>query len=390
MEEGFVNANPSNLPEIDMFERQTFISQNKSGAERYGDDAVGYVQVKREGSTCILKGRIVPEHKVHKKPYHVEMLLEEFPGKSSRIKHVKCLSCVSSEGFCKHAYAFLCWVARRTYDKACTSVTSYWTKPKLVSIGDTTRKASDMGKKRKKVREPTPDVTNFKARMFLESNNQLRSADNFLHFVVNYYTADMISKIEEETREQYLCSAWSKIKCGRVTASILHETAQCKTSNGVLKAKIFGAKSVFLSPAMERGIKLEAEVKKVLEQEASITISESGTFIHPLYPAFAASPDGVTEELVVEVKCPSSHDRVSAYIDVKSLQPKEKFYSQIQLQMLMSNRNKGLFAIASPDFEKTQKIQHICQVSLDLPFNQNKMEKALQYWKKEIFPMLMV
>ncbi|KAF4529998.1 hypothetical protein B566_EDAN009174 [Ephemera danica] len=180
MEIGFVKANPSNLPEVDMFERQSYMSRNvlvvqsevsgvkmvRSGAESYGDDAVGYVQIKREGPTCIVKGRIVPEHKVHKKPYHVEMMLNETPGSGSKIIHVKCLSCVSAQGFCKHAFAFLCWVERRSYDKACTSVTSYWSKPKLATVGDTARKASDMSKKKKiSSRASPPDVDAFKAKV---------------------------------------------------------------------------------------------------------------------------------------------------------------------------------------------------------------------------------
>ncbi|KAL0098848.1 hypothetical protein PUN28_020793 [Cardiocondyla obscurior] len=42
-------------------------STNLSSRESYGDSAIGYVSVKREGPICVVKGKICPEHKVRKK-----------------------------------------------------------------------------------------------------------------------------------------------------------------------------------------------------------------------------------------------------------------------------------------------------------------------------------
>ena len=39
----------------------------RSSRESYGDNAVGYVQVKRNGNVCTVKASVTPEHNVRKK-----------------------------------------------------------------------------------------------------------------------------------------------------------------------------------------------------------------------------------------------------------------------------------------------------------------------------------
>lgn len=46
--------------------------------ENYGDSAIGYVQIKREGSIiCNVKAQICPEHRVRNKNYHVSLTINE-------------------------------------------------------------------------------------------------------------------------------------------------------------------------------------------------------------------------------------------------------------------------------------------------------------------------
>ncbi|KAK9696731.1 hypothetical protein QE152_g31394 [Popillia japonica] len=35
----------------------------RSARENYGDNAVGYVEIKRDGDKCIVKGKVTSEHK---------------------------------------------------------------------------------------------------------------------------------------------------------------------------------------------------------------------------------------------------------------------------------------------------------------------------------------
>ena len=41
----------------------------RSGRETYGDNAVGYVEVKRDKNICLVRGKITPEHSVKKKVF---------------------------------------------------------------------------------------------------------------------------------------------------------------------------------------------------------------------------------------------------------------------------------------------------------------------------------
>lgn len=63
--------------------------------EVYGDNAVGYVQLKREGKQCIVKAQITPEHKVSKKAYNVEVAIDE---EDEKVLSCACKDCAASEG----------------------------------------------------------------------------------------------------------------------------------------------------------------------------------------------------------------------------------------------------------------------------------------------------
>ncbi|GBP16408.1 hypothetical protein EVAR_9989_1 [Eumeta japonica] len=81
----------------------TAVRFGRSSRESYGDDAVGYVQLKRESNICTVKCRVCPEHKVRSKPYTVTIIVDE---KNSVIISSQCHDCAASAGGCKHAVAF--------------------------------------------------------------------------------------------------------------------------------------------------------------------------------------------------------------------------------------------------------------------------------------------
>ncbi|GBP64456.1 hypothetical protein EVAR_46220_1 [Eumeta japonica] len=105
-----------------------------SSRPSYGDDAVSYVQLKREGDICIVKCKVCPEHKVHAKLYSVTLIMDE---QEEAVKSIECHDCVASQGGCKHAIAFLMWIHRRSEEPSCTSVECYWMKSKLSRAGST-------------------------------------------------------------------------------------------------------------------------------------------------------------------------------------------------------------------------------------------------------------
>ncbi|KAJ8916441.1 hypothetical protein NQ315_014654 [Exocentrus adspersus] len=98
----------------------------------YGDNAVSYVQLKREGSLCEVRCKITPEHNVHKKGYNVIIIINETV---EEILTCKCTDCAASLGGCKHAVAFLFWLHRRSEEPSVTSKECYWKASKLSKVG---------------------------------------------------------------------------------------------------------------------------------------------------------------------------------------------------------------------------------------------------------------
>ncbi|CAH2018056.1 unnamed protein product [Acanthoscelides obtectus] len=89
----------------------------KSGRDTYGYDAIGYVQLKRERGICIVKFRIMPEHRVKSKPCHCRFECDE---KGDTVIKLQCSGCAAQEGGCKHGV--LMWLHRRSKELPCTSV----------------------------------------------------------------------------------------------------------------------------------------------------------------------------------------------------------------------------------------------------------------------------
>ncbi|KAF5306120.1 hypothetical protein FQA39_LY09098 [Lamprigera yunnana] len=103
----------------------------RSSRPSYGDDAISYVQLKREGKICTVKCKICPEHKVHAKLYGVTLTVDE---EQKKVTSVQSIDCVAAQGGCKHAIVLLMWIHRRSEEPSCTEVQCYWLKSKLSEL----------------------------------------------------------------------------------------------------------------------------------------------------------------------------------------------------------------------------------------------------------------
>ncbi|GBN51433.1 hypothetical protein AVEN_151278-1 [Araneus ventricosus] len=88
---GFAKGQSDNLPKIDSMTMFSFLGKNpdfmgaeirgiktkRSGRESYGDYAVGYVRVRKDGNLCTVKAKVTPEHSLRKKSYDVKLLCNE-------------------------------------------------------------------------------------------------------------------------------------------------------------------------------------------------------------------------------------------------------------------------------------------------------------------------
>lgn len=99
----------------------------------------------------------------------------------------------------------------------------------------------------------------------------------------------------------------------------------------------------------------------------------------PCWPIFGASPDSISEDYVIEIKCPKSVKTRANYVNGSGIvQP--KYNAQIQLQMLLCGRKKGLFCVASPSFESDGKVD-VIEVDYDDVFISGSLIPLLPFGK---------
>ncbi|XP_046735010.1 uncharacterized protein LOC124404720 [Diprion similis] len=398
---GFVKAQSDNLPKVTVLMVTDFFSQSEyfnvaetSGvkarrAERedYGDAAVGYVELRREGSFCDVRGKVCPEHRVNSKAYNVSMMVDE---KNESIDRVTCEDCAASAGGCKHTIAFLMWVHRRSEEPEPTATVCYWKKPRLAQVAANVRslKAKDLRPRR--ADPDLPDNTDFLKTVLNElqkSCSDNTEVQSFLSFASNTMTVDQCIRARRETQTQSESKLWNELRYGRITASRIYEMAHCKTKNGSLVEQVIGSSKIRDTEAMERGRRLENEVIKLLKEMLKTNIEDCGLLVGARFPVIGASPDGVGDDFVVEIKCPMTRKAESRYIAANH-QIAKKFLAQIQLQMFMKQVKKGFFCIANHDFETSHKIRLIC-VDYDEDFVLDLIEKAMAFWKENIYPLIL-
>ncbi|CAH2013279.1 unnamed protein product [Acanthoscelides obtectus] len=108
--------------------KSIFFVVRRSGRDTYRDEAIGYVQLKRERDICFVKARITPEHRVKSKQHHGSFECDEKEEKAAKLEWS---GCAAQGGGCKHCGALLMWLHRRSEEPSCTSVKCYWTNARL-------------------------------------------------------------------------------------------------------------------------------------------------------------------------------------------------------------------------------------------------------------------
>ncbi|XP_061710336.1 uncharacterized protein LOC133520062 isoform X2 [Cydia pomonella] len=137
----FVQADSSNLPEVNtLMILEYVISSNKhsideirdvkklaASDENYVIDAVGFVQLKNNGTECLLKAKVASEEEGGIKYYTVSVHVNE-----NTITDSSC-NCHPDLAGCKHTFLFLCWLKNKSSIPERAPVQCFWHKPLLSS-----------------------------------------------------------------------------------------------------------------------------------------------------------------------------------------------------------------------------------------------------------------
>lgn len=206
----------------------------------------------------------------------------------------------------------------------------------------------------------------------------------FLQFCGKRMIEENCGKAQILTVEQADTDLWHELRKGRVTASRMHEASRCTMLNGSLTNKIMGISSGF-SFAMKRGTDLEGHVFAILQKEYP-SLRNTGLVLDPEFPWMGASPDGLADDFVLEIKCPYTPNTHACYIDVNKLS--RKYFAQIQLQMHMTRKTKALLGVAALDFEKTRNVTKVW-IDYDKEYVDGVMSESFEFWQKGVFPALL-
>ena len=105
-----------------------YVLFRRSKGENFSPDAVGYVQLRRDGAICTLHARVTPEIMVGAKAYDVHMLIDE---QLEAISSALFQDCVAAAWGCKYVGAVLGWLFTKSSEKSVTSTESHWKKSRL-------------------------------------------------------------------------------------------------------------------------------------------------------------------------------------------------------------------------------------------------------------------
>ncbi|KAF4513956.1 UNVERIFIED_CONTAM: hypothetical protein B566_EDAN018198 [Ephemera danica] len=422
LQDGYEKANSSNLPRVDAFMLANFFSAAekfiqpeirnvktaKNMRAEYGDSSIGYVQLKREGIISHLRAGVCPETWTRKQSYNVTLSMDD-----RTILNVDCLDCKGSKGGCKHSVALIAWLHRRSEEPSPTEELCYWKKSKLSRVGTTLKAITaremcglpeeeedeDRGSNTflnevvdclKQESCSTSNLLNqFKPSLHALSMHSLifnfvnegsSDFDLFLKFVSTQLQNQDLAVISKETILQAESVLWKELRFARVTASKLYSVAQCNTPYGATTKLLLGATKVKDNKYMVRGRNLESDILNVVQKILCVKISKVGIVLHENYSIFGASPDGITEKFVVEIKAPFFEKTFSNYISEHN-EPTIRYKLQILLQMAICNKDYGYFCVADPKFE-SNNIVTIVKVNRDDDLLKSYLNKAQCFWSK--------
>ncbi|KYN35755.1 hypothetical protein ALC56_09906 [Trachymyrmex septentrionalis] len=199
--------------------------------ESYGDEAIGYVCLKRNEltKTCILKCKVCPEHRIYNKGYSITLIINE---ENEKVLDVEC-----------HV---------RSEHPSITEVECYWHRSTLASICTSKRYLELNELRRTNMAGPSlPDNSSFRQNLLkiaeqMHLHNQL-SRHNF---------------ILKNHKLMYL-----------ITASRIHEAVYCKTLDGSFVQQIinFAGHHEELISVQAQGMARETngEPKSILDTRSS-------------------------------------------------------------------------------------------------------------------------
>lgn len=217
-------------------------------------------------------------------------------------------------------------------------------------------------------------------------------------------SASLPIAVEWRTAEDMAQEAWLKERWGKFTASEMYRLmTNGKTKDGLsvgamtyVREKVAEVLIPFqtgldsashLSTAMEWGKDHELEAIAAFETATGIRVNHNGEdqqFILSDCGNWGGTPDGITFDAGLEVKCPESktHLLYLSVVDAETLKETEaKYYWQIQACMALTGKSHWHFVSYDPRFYAEHLRLHHCvieRVQEDIDLMLSRIEQAVE------------
>jgi exodeoxyribonuclease (lambda-induced) len=193
---------------------------------------------------------------------------------------------------------------------------------------------------------------------------------------------------------------WFDARKGCFTASqisrILGKSLETKEAQSYITEKLAEVLNIELpssvTQAMEWGTKYEEwAFKWVNKAYFTMPFEKAGFLKHENYSFLGGSPDGLSKNAVLEIKCPfSSLEHLKYKLNIKDNETLKKvnsdYYYQLQCNMLIAKKPKGVFASFDPRLQKEIAL-HIVEIEQDVDAMKLIEERACEAYEilKEMY-----
>ena len=136
---------------------------------------------------------------------------------------------------------------------------------------------------------------------------------------------------------------WLQARLGCVTASRANDVCAAETTAAyqnylwqlVAERETQKAEDSYINADMQRGTEMEPVARAAYEAHTGTFVTQTGFWLHPTIPFFGASPDGLVEDGLIEIKCP----RTSTHLRYKSEgKVPTQYKRQMMCQLLCTGR----------------------------------------------------
>ncbi|XP_037944732.1 uncharacterized protein LOC119685450 [Teleopsis dalmanni] len=440
LENGFRKGDANNIPVIHSGMVCSFVTKtaakNKqpvSGAPMFAqndDLLIDYVQVRTTGDVCEARAIAFNKDKrIVSKQANVTIKVNL---RKEEIFSAECEQCPKKDS-CSHIMAFIFWLYRKSTDTDTPAIRNFWgTEAELLvesgrseavrirdEVGcDDLRIEADMEVSAVTDGEGNaflnavldsmfnqgldsslfyshcrPDHNEFEPlfvhHTLLDSNsNKVKDVTSFLVHMEEVAKKGLFERLNEATRTSYKSHLWLESQYMRLRCSLIHRIVTRKSSadDDRIMEMLFCKDR---ETNCEERQQLKQHKRFILKQTEKLenkTYEDCGLILSENYPYISASPDGITDDHIVEIKAPKTEEEFEKYLEKReTIAP--KYMAQIQIQMYMANVTKALYCVLSPTFDTTGAL-HYVWVQADMEFVAGLLGAVEDFWKDVVFPRL--